>query len=78
LNLAKKMMDSNKPRSGHAIRIQQKHSFSHLIILQDAFFSNLHKIFKSHFYLGQLNRMHFANISKNLTQRTPNEVYLAR
>lgn len=68
LNLANRMMDSNKPRCGHAVRIQQKQSFSHLTVLHNAFFSNLHKNFKSRIYPGQLNRMHVTHVSKNLRQ----------
>lgn len=44
--------------------------------LQDSFFSNLHKNFKFHFYLGQLNREHLRNVFKpDPTQRLSNEAW---
>ena len=51
-----------------------KSNLFQLMNLQDYLFSNLHKNFKFHFYLGQLSREHFINVSKpHSTQGLPNE-----
>lgn len=70
-------MDSNKPRHGMLLEFSKSRFFT-LGDSSGCFFSNLHKNSNLIFYLGQLNRMNFANVSKNRRQRTPNAASLAR